>query len=256
MIIFLPYGLNEDGSLISTDEPTAQQMDELAKFRYAAIGSRNQYKSGDSWDVDRIDQWLRETLPLPFERLDIAAADLPDHKHQWRLLKTRRSHPELHCEMPDRYDVKSVKWCKSKGWQDTKLFFVTCILIPEIIEAMEDIAVQAQKGKGKAVCKRRAADADSDDDVFVELSTCSKKQKVTRKNGLSNSDDDYVMPGPLEKVRKGLDTTTTMVIQPQSILLLLRNHSTALKPFLNMRPSPERFMITPPLPPLLLAFGT
>ncbi|KAF8514662.1 hypothetical protein JB92DRAFT_2918268 [Gautieria morchelliformis] len=217
MIIFLPYGLNEDGSLISTDEPTAQQIDELAKLRYAAIGSRNQYKFGDSWD------------------------------HQWRLLKTRRSHLELHREMPDRYDVKSVKGCKSKGWQDTKLFFVTRIPIPEIIEAMEDIAVQAQKGKGKAVCKRRAADADSNDDVFVESSTRSKKQKVTRKNH-NNSDDDYV--------RKGLDTTMMMTIQPQSILLLLRNRSTALKPFLNLHPSPERFMITPPLPPLLLAFGT
>ncbi|KAF8531041.1 hypothetical protein JB92DRAFT_2854714 [Gautieria morchelliformis] len=256
MIIFLPYGLNEDGSLISTNEPTAQQIDELAKLGYAAIGSRNQYKFGDSWDVDRIDQWLRETLPLPFEQLDIAAADLPDHKHQWRLLKTRRSHLELHHEMPDGYDVKSVKGCKSKGWQDTRLFFVTHIPIPEIIEAMEDIAVQAQKGKGKAVRKRRAADADSDDDVFVESSTRSKKQKVTRKNRLSNSDDDYVMPGPSGKVRKGLDTTTTMTIQPQSILLLLRNRSTALKPFLNPHPSPERFMITPPLLPLLLAFGT
>ncbi|KAF8494785.1 hypothetical protein JB92DRAFT_2995342 [Gautieria morchelliformis] len=216
MIIFLPYGLNEDGSLISTDEPTAQQIDELAKLGYAAIRSR--YKFGDSWD------------------------------HQWRLLKTRRSHLELHREMPDGYDVKSVKGCKSKGWQDTKLFFVTRIPIPEIIEAMEDITVQAQKGKGKAVRKRRAADADSDDDVCVESSTRSKKQKVTRKNRLSNSDDDYV--------RKGLDTTTTMMIQPQSILLLLRNRSTALKPFLNPHPSPERFMITPPLPPLLLAFGT
>ncbi|KAF8521991.1 hypothetical protein JB92DRAFT_3094306, partial [Gautieria morchelliformis] len=81
--------------------------------------------------------------------------------------------------MPDGYDIKSVKGCKSKGWQDTKLLFVTRIPIPEIIEAMEDIAVQAQKGKGKAVRKRRAADADSDDDVFVESSTRSKKQKVT-----------------------------------------------------------------------------
>ncbi|KAF8513076.1 hypothetical protein JB92DRAFT_2925306 [Gautieria morchelliformis] len=204
MIIFLPYGLNEDGSLISTDEPTAQQIDELAKLGYAAIGSHNQYKFGDSWDVDRIDQWLRETLPLTFERLDIAAADLPDHKHQWRLSRLA----------------------------------VTRIPIPEIIEAMEDIAVQAQKGKGKAVRKRRAADADSDDDVFVELSTRSKKQKVTRKNRLSNSDDDY-------------DS-----IQPQSILLLLRNRLTALKPFLNPHPSPERFMIMLPLPPLLLDFGT
>ncbi|KAF8496301.1 hypothetical protein JB92DRAFT_3099739 [Gautieria morchelliformis] len=193
MIIFLPYRLNEDGSLISTDEPTAQQIDELVKLGYAAIGSHNQYKFSDRWDVNWIDQWLRETLPLSFERLDIAAADLPDHKHQWRLLKTRWSHLELHR-------------CKSKGWQDTKLFFVTCIPIPEIIEAMEDIAMQAQKGKGKAVRKWRPADADSDDDVFVELSTRSKKQKGTQKNCLSNSDDDYVMPGPSGKA--SIDTAT------------------------------------------------
>ncbi|KAF8471551.1 hypothetical protein JB92DRAFT_3134968 [Gautieria morchelliformis] len=123
--------------------------------------------------------------------------------------------------MPDGYDVKSVKGCKSKGWQDTKLFFVTRIPIPEIIEAMEDITASSKrKGQGCTQTEGRA-DADSDDDVCVESSTRSKKQKVTRKivshthtgsnirnpanlqiTGLSNSDDDYVMLAPLEKVEK------------------------------------------------------
>ncbi|KAF8513273.1 hypothetical protein JB92DRAFT_2830424 [Gautieria morchelliformis] len=181
----------DDGSLKHPTELTPQQIDELMKLGFTTIRSRSQHKFGDNWNTSQIDKWLCEALPVPFERLDLIA-DLPDHKYQWRLLKACRWHLELHCEMPKGYDMKSAKGCKSKGWQDTKLFFVTHVPITDIIEAMEDIAMQAKKGKGKTVCQRKAVDSDDD----INYNTGSKKRKITGKKSLANSGDDCVIAGP------------------------------------------------------------
>ncbi|KAF8480615.1 hypothetical protein JB92DRAFT_3133120 [Gautieria morchelliformis] len=170
IITILPHGLDDDGSLKHATEPTPQQIDELVKLGLATIGSHSQHKFGDNWDTNQID----------------------DHKYQWRLLKAHRWHLELHREMPEGYDVKSAKGCQSKGWQDTKLFFVTHVPITDIVEAMEDIAMQTKKGKGKAVRKRKAVDSDDD----IDYNTRSKKRKITGKKSLANSGDDYVIAGP------------------------------------------------------------
>jgi hypothetical protein len=67
---------------------------------------------------------LRDILPAPFEKInDLLKPDVSDHSYIWRLLKASRSHLELHREAPDGYDMISAKGSKSKGWQDSKLFF-------------------------------------------------------------------------------------------------------------------------------------
>ncbi|KAF8531105.1 hypothetical protein JB92DRAFT_2825259 [Gautieria morchelliformis] len=162
IIAILPHGLDDDGSLKHAAELTPQQIDELLNLRFTTIGSRSQHKFGNNWDTDQIDEWLHETLPVPFERLDLIA-NLPDHKYQCGTLSSTVRCPR-----------------------------VTCIPITNIVEAMEDIAMQAKKGKGKAVRKRKAVDSDDD----IDYNTQSEKRKITGKKSLANSGDDYVIAGP------------------------------------------------------------
>jgi hypothetical protein len=99
------------------------QVDELVRLGFAKIGNRGDHKFSNEWDTDQLDDWLCNTLPTPFKQLELLNPDVHEHNYLWRLLKASRSCLELHRESPDGYDMISAKGSKSKGWQDSKLFF-------------------------------------------------------------------------------------------------------------------------------------
>ncbi|KAF8573954.1 hypothetical protein K439DRAFT_1624706 [Ramaria rubella] len=151
LIAILPHGLDADGYLNQTSEASPLQIDKLIELGFAKIGSRGILKFGNEWDTQMLDDWLRETLPIAFDQIEAVPGALDD-EYPWRLLKSSRSHLELHRERPDGYDAMSAKG-KNKGWQDSKLFFVTRLPIPSVIDVL-DTSVPSHKGKGKAVRKR------------------------------------------------------------------------------------------------------
>ncbi|KAF8502413.1 hypothetical protein JB92DRAFT_2833633 [Gautieria morchelliformis] len=140
-----------DGMLKHTAEPTPQQIDELVKLGFAMIGSKGELWFGKEWDTARLDQWLQDTLPVPFECIDLMA-DVPDVDPHWQLLR-----------IPHSYDFIDAKGSRGKSWHDSKLYV-------DIVEAMDSVAVQVQKSKGKvkAMHKWKAClFGDSDDNAFI-----------------------------------------------------------------------------------------
>ncbi|KAF8583069.1 hypothetical protein K439DRAFT_106164 [Ramaria rubella] len=123
-----------------------------------------------------LDDWLRETLLIAFDQIEAVPGALEDEFPR-RLLKSSRSHLELHRERPDGYDAMSAKG-KNKGWQDSKLFFVTRLPVPSVIDILNTLFVHSHKGKGKAVQKRPIDDKYGDDEP-LEYNTQSKKRKGT-----------------------------------------------------------------------------
>jgi hypothetical protein len=115
--------IQPDESLANWREPNPSQIDELVKLGFATIGNKGDLKFGNEWNTKRIDEWLQDLLPVVFEWLDILSDDQDEGKYPWQLLKANRSRLQLHHELPDRYDVLDAKGSKSKGWQDSKLFF-------------------------------------------------------------------------------------------------------------------------------------
>jgi hypothetical protein len=109
----------DDGELISKAEPSITRIDQLVKLGLAMIGNRDELQFSLEWGTDLLDQWLRETLPQGFKLLD--AQDANDG-FTWRLLKAKRSQLELHREEPDGYDFDNAKACKSKAWQENKIY--------------------------------------------------------------------------------------------------------------------------------------
>ena len=83
------------------------------------MGSRGDIQFGNEWSTRRLDAWLQELLPAAFKHNDLA----PDEEYTWRLLKSHQSHLSFHRKLPDGVDLVSVKGGKSKGWQDSKIYF-------------------------------------------------------------------------------------------------------------------------------------
>lgn len=110
-----------DGTLKNTAVPTPQQLDELVKLGFAGIGIKGQYRFGKDWDTARLDQWLQETLPVPFERISLMS-DIPDMEYHWRLLRVNRTHVELYRENPDGYDFVDARGSRGKSWHDSRLY--------------------------------------------------------------------------------------------------------------------------------------
>ncbi|KAF8580861.1 hypothetical protein K439DRAFT_1619442 [Ramaria rubella] len=123
LVAVLPHGLDADGSLNHTVEPLLLQIDKLVDLGFAKIGGRGDLKFENDWNTQMIDDWLQEMLPIVFENIKAIPSVFED-EYPWWLLRTSRSHLELHREKPDGYDAISAKG-KSKGWQDSKLFFGT-----------------------------------------------------------------------------------------------------------------------------------
>ena len=69
-----------------------------------------------------MDEWLRELLPAAFKTVCEPVQD-EELEYSWRLLKSNCSHHSFHRELPDGVDLISAKGRKSKGWQDSKLYF-------------------------------------------------------------------------------------------------------------------------------------
>jgi hypothetical protein len=162
---------------------------------------------GNSWKAEQVDTWLHETLPGVFDYL----TDMFEHDYPWHLLKATRCHLQLHREIPDGYDLLSVKGNKCKRWQESKLFFgmfksfnvfyytyfhlVTRPRILVIVELLKPPATSSKKGKGKLkwtsgiafryillkVTEKSYCEAkpDSDDESVFEYNTQSKKRKFS-----------------------------------------------------------------------------
>ncbi|KAF8590168.1 hypothetical protein K439DRAFT_1612167 [Ramaria rubella] len=194
LVAVLPHGLDADGSLNHTVEPSLLQIDKLVDLGFAKIGGRGDLKFENDWDTQMLDDWLREMLPIAFENIKAVPGVFED-EYPWWLLRTSRSHLELHREKPDGYDAMSAKG-KSKGWQDSKLFFVTRLPIPSIIDVIDTLAGHSHKGKGKSVVRKRAVtQGNSDDEVTAKYSTRSKKRKLAAKSTSSEvgEKDVYVI---------------------------------------------------------------
>lgn len=99
-------------------ESNTKQIDELAKMGLAKVGSWGDIQFGNEWSTQKLNKWLQEILPAAFKH-DLA----PGEEYIWWLLKSHRSHLSFHCEFPDGIDLVSVKGGKSKGWQDSKIYF-------------------------------------------------------------------------------------------------------------------------------------
>jgi hypothetical protein len=102
LVAILPDGLNvsnsivlflttsdflfqDDRTLKNIIEPNPQQIDELIRLGYATIGNRGEHKFGNDWDTDRLDDWLCDMLPAPFEQIHelLNPSEALDHPHLW-----------------------------------------------------------------------------------------------------------------------------------------------------------------------------
>ena len=102
-------------------EPDFEQIDELSKVGLAKVGGQGDIQFGNEWSTRRVDEWLRELLPPAFK--NVREPDQDELDFSWRLLKSNRSNLSFHRELPDGIDLISAKGGKSKGWQDSKLYF-------------------------------------------------------------------------------------------------------------------------------------
>ncbi|KAF8580562.1 hypothetical protein K439DRAFT_1619675 [Ramaria rubella] len=191
LVAILPYGLDTDGSLNHTIESLPPQINKLVELGFAKIGRRGVLKFGNELDMQILDDWLHETLPIAFEHIEALPAAFED-EYAWRLFKTSRSHFELHRERPDGYDAMSAKG-KSKGWQDSKLFFVTRLPILTITDALDGVSVHSHKGKGKAVAHKRSATEAYSDDDNRKLRKDSAKSTVRKGSVVDEDEHIYVV---------------------------------------------------------------
>ena len=121
-ITYLAFIFQEDGSLKNVHEPTPSEINELVRLGFAMTGNKSEISFGNEWGISRLHNWLKDILPVPSKQLDLLS-DAEEHQYPWRLLKASRSRLQLYHELPDGYDVISAKGSKSKGWQDSKLYF-------------------------------------------------------------------------------------------------------------------------------------
>ena len=113
-------------------EPDFERIDELFKVGLAKVGGRGDIQFGNEWSTRRVDEWLRELLPAAFKTVCEPVQD-EELEYSWRLLKSNRSHLSFHRELPDGVDLISAKGGKSKGWQDSKLYFGMFLIISYLI---------------------------------------------------------------------------------------------------------------------------
>ena len=106
-----------------------------------------------------MDEWLRELLPAAFKQVRESDHD-EELEYNWRLLKSNRSHLSFHRELPDGVDLISAKGGKSKGWQDSKLYFGMSLyyqLVNLLIHAVTRLPIpDTIRKKEKAKAKRTA----------------------------------------------------------------------------------------------------
>ena len=102
-------------------EPSPSQLDELVKQGFGMIGNKGDIMFRISWDSEKLHNWLRGLLPVPFERLDILW-DEDNYPYPWRLLQENHGWLKLQSQVPQGYDFVNAKSAKGKPWQDGKLY--------------------------------------------------------------------------------------------------------------------------------------
>jgi hypothetical protein len=113
----------DDRELQNAKEPSPQHLDELEKHGFAKFGDEGELQFSMSWKLDRLDAWLRESLPVTFERMDVLMANIEDPPvYPWHLVKVTCSHLTLHWEIPDIHDFCNAKGGKSKSWLENKIY--------------------------------------------------------------------------------------------------------------------------------------
>ncbi|KAF8484138.1 hypothetical protein JB92DRAFT_2837099 [Gautieria morchelliformis] len=95
---------------------------QLSKAGFAIFSSPGELECSNQWSHQKLDEWLREMLPIAFEYMYEVAKD--GGEVTWHLLKASHLRLSLNHEVPNRYDFVDAKGGKSKGWQDSKLYLV------------------------------------------------------------------------------------------------------------------------------------
>ncbi|KAF8505007.1 hypothetical protein JB92DRAFT_3122826 [Gautieria morchelliformis] len=193
----MPKGMDDMGKLNETAEPNLQRIDQLSKAGFAIFGSPGELELSNQWSHRKLDEWLREMLPIAFEYMDEVAKD----------------------GVPDGYDFVDAKGGKSKGWQDSKLYLVSRKQLSDVIHELE--------GKGVSTSKRSAwkyihyylkrwqqtslmvpiADAELEDEpeLVHRHYTCSKKQRTSKSytaTPIPNDNDDFQWSSDIENAQE------------------------------------------------------
>ncbi|KAF8503160.1 hypothetical protein JB92DRAFT_2833419 [Gautieria morchelliformis] len=189
----MPEGMDDMGKLNETAEPNLQRIDQLSKAGFPIFGSPGELEFSNQWSHRKLDEWLREMLPIAFEYMDEVAKD--GGEVTWRLLKASRSRLSLHREVPDGYDFVDAKGGKSTGWQDSKLYLVSRKRLSDVIHELE--------GKGASTSKRSASDAELEDEPELAHRhyTRSKKQCTSKSytaTPIPNDNDDFQWSSDIE----------------------------------------------------------
>ncbi|KAJ6552957.1 hypothetical protein B0H19DRAFT_1155328 [Mycena capillaripes] len=171
----------EEGDLRDNHCPTPAQVEKLLKYHLAVLkaGGDRPLEFGLEWSQSRIDEWLRELLPLLFEFLDSRYPDLIPPALHWALLgKDQRTLFVMERDAITGAELDQAKGPAARKFKDHVLRIATKHKIPssifknlpEAIERLrdgEELASESEceeeskpararrqsKGKGKVVKK-------------------------------------------------------------------------------------------------------
>ncbi|KAF8526717.1 hypothetical protein JB92DRAFT_3108133 [Gautieria morchelliformis] len=139
---------------------------------FAIFSSPGELECSNQWSHQKLDEWLREMLPIAFEYMYEVAKD--GGEVTWHLLKASHLRLCLNNEVPNRYDFVDAKGGKSKGWQDSKIYLVSRKQLSDVIHKLE--------GRDASTSKHSASDAELEyePELAHRHYTCSKKKHTSK----------------------------------------------------------------------------